>query len=404
MKIENIKHERMSDRSRLSARIIWEDSPQEPVEVFFEAGGVFADAVAYSAEAFVSAALAPALWAGERRIMVEGELCPEFVDNVSVVTKVFQNWFPHVSRVLPVESSLRATAPTSHRGSAFFFTGGVDSLAALRSNRLRFQPGHPGAVRDGIIVFNLEVEDPQAFRYAVDALTVIAQDANVTLVPVSTNLRVLKQDWRFWWTAHMGPALCAIAHAMSNRISSVIIASDYDVPNMRPHGSHPLVDPYFSSFGLKIRYDGTALSRLDKLRLLAGWPAGLNNLRVCNKQEQYQPGRLNCGECEKCLRTLLGLIAAGALSKTSAFTVADLSAAIVKERIRIWDTVEPFYQELVQPLSTVGRDDLAQVVERALIAYRGEAGLRGRFRRFDRVHLNGSLRALKRAILPNGRS
>jgi len=403
MKIENIKHERLADRSRLSARVVWEESGQPESEVFFETGGEFADAITFSPEAFVSAALTPALWAGERRIAVEAELCPEFLDNIAVVRKVFQNWFPQISQSMPIEAKKRTSAAVPQQRSAFFFTGGVDSLAALRTNRLNFPPNHPGSVQDGIIVFNLEVEDPQAFQYALKALTTIADDARITLVPASTNVRVLKEDWKFWWTAHMGPALGAIAHALSGRINSAIIASDYDVPNMRPHGSHPLVDPYFSSFNLKIRYDGTALSRLDKLRLLADWPAGLDNLRVCNKQEQYQPGRFNCGQCEKCLRTMLGLIAAGALGKTSAFPVRDLTAEEVGQRIAIWETVESFYRELVEPLRTIGRDDLAQVVDRALTAYRGEAGLSGRFRRFDRIHLNGGLRALKRAILPNGR-
>jgi hypothetical protein len=221
-------------------------------------------------------------------------------------------------------------------------------------------------------------------------------------LPCSTNLRILKDDWKFWWLAHMGPGLCAIAHSLSRRIASAIIASDYNVPNMRPHGSHSLVDPYFSSFDLKIRYDGTALSRLDKLRLLAGWQVGLDNLRVCNKQEQYQPGRFNCGQCEKCLRTMLGLLAAGALNKTTAFPHQDLSADFVAHQIRIWPVVEPFYAEVVQPLSAIGRQDIADVVESALEGARGERGFRGRLKRFDRVHLNGGLHALKRAILPNG--
>jgi hypothetical protein len=404
MRIEGIKHERLTDRSRLSARIVWERSDQAPCEIYFETGGEFANAITFSPEAFVSAALTPALWAGEERIAVEGDLCPEFLDNVAVVTKVFQNWFPQISRTMTIEARKRSGAAMSQRRSAFFFTGGVDSLAALRANRLNFPKHHPGSVQDGIIVFNLEVEDPQAFQYALKTLTTVADDTGITLVPASTNIRALKEDWKFWWTAHMGPALCAIAHALSGRISSAIIASDYDVANMRPHGSHPLVDPYFSSFDLKIRYDGTALSRLEKLKLLADWPAGLNNMRVCNKQEQYQPGRFNCGECEKCLRTMLGLIAAGALEKTSAFPVRDLTAEQVASRIAIWETVEPFYRELVEPLRTIGRDDLARIIDRALSAYRGEEGFAGRFRRFDRVHLNGSLRALKRAILPNGRS
>jgi hypothetical protein len=400
MRIEEIKHERFADRSRLSANIVWEEAERPPCHVYFEAGQEFANAIGYSPEAFVAAAVPPALWEGEKRILIEGEVCPEFLDNVNVVTKVFQNWFPDISRSFKIEAKRRSAAQVSQRRSAFFLTGGVDSLTSLRANRLNFPLEHPAAVKDGIIVFGLEVEDANAFQYALDALRVIAADAAVTLVPVSTNLRVLKDDWRFWWRAHMGPALCGIAHALTPRIGSAIIASDYDVPNIRPHGSHPMVDPYFGGFDLKIRYDGIALSRLDKLRLLADWPVGLNNLRVCNKQEQYQPGRLNCGECEKCVRTMLGLVAAGALDKTTAFPHRDLSAELLARRIAVYDTVFPFYEEVIDPLFERGRDDLAQIVQRRVVAARGEAGLRGRFRKFDRVHLNGGLRALKRAILP----
>ena len=404
MRIEQIRQERSANRSRLSATIVWEEADRSPCEVYFEAADEFADAIGYFPEAFVAAALPPALWEGEKRVKVEGELCPEFFDNVAVVTKVFQHWFPEISQTMTVEAKRRTSAQAPPRRSAFFFTGGVDSLAALRANRLNFPLDHPGSVKDGIIVFNLEVADPQAFEYALTALRRIAEDASVTLVPVSTNLRILKEDWHFWWTAHMGPALAGMAHSLGNRIGSAIIASDYDVPNLIPHGSHLLVDPYFSSFDLKIRYDGTALSRVEKLRLLADWPVGVDNLRVCNKQELYQPGRLNCGECEKCVRTMLGLTAVGALEKTSAFPQRELSAELVAQKVNIWDVVFPFYEELIKPLADCGREDLSGVVQRAIAKTRGEGGLRGSLRKFDRIHLSGRLRALKRAILPNGKA
>src|ERR1700748_2990306 len=104
MKIENIRQERTNDGNRLSAQVVWEEADRSPCQVYFEAAGEFADAVGYFPEAFVAAALAPALWEGEKRILVDGEVCPEFLDNAAVVTKVFQNWFPQISQSMPIEA------------------------------------------------------------------------------------------------------------------------------------------------------------------------------------------------------------------------------------------------------------------------------------------------------------
>src|SRR6476646_8330919 len=109
MRIEQIKQERGANRSRLTAHVEWEESQQPPCDLYFEAEGEFADAISYSPEAFVSAALTPALWAGERRISVDGELDPEFLDNVAVVTKTLQHWFPQISQTMPVESKRRSS-------------------------------------------------------------------------------------------------------------------------------------------------------------------------------------------------------------------------------------------------------------------------------------------------------
>ena len=351
----------------------------------------------------MAAALTPALWAGEKRIFVDAEVCPEFLDNLKVVTKVFQHWFPQLVKNGEIETRKRVqvNAGELSRRAAFFFTGGVDSLAALRVNRLNFPRDHPGSIKDGIIVFGLEVEDRRAFDYVVAALSAIASDAAVALIPVFTNVRLLNDDWVFWWTAHMGPALCAVAHALSPRIRSAIIASDYDVPNLRPHGSHPLIEPNFSSFDLKIRYDGLALSRLEKIRLLADWDVALNNIRVCNKPEFYQSGMLNCGECEKCVRTMLGLLAVGALEKTRAFAHQDLPLDLVESKICVYEAVLPFYEEMVGALRDKGRADLADVIRKAIVRARAKEGLMERLRKFDRKHLGGGLGAVKRATFPS---
>jgi hypothetical protein len=323
------------------------------------------------------------------------------LENLEAARLFFRSWFNLPNNAI-IEAKARSQTAEARdaKNAAFFFSGGIDSLSSLRANRLLFPMTHPGAIKDGIVIFGLEVEDKTAFGYVVESLVNIARDAGITLFPVSTNVRVLNNDWGFWYNAYMGPALCAVAQAFGKRFASATIASDYDVPHLKPHGSHALVEPNFSSHELEIRYDGITRTRLEKTKLVADWPTALKNLRVCNKPEHYQAGRLNCGRCEKCIRTMLALIALGALDKTPAFPEHDLSPALVEEKVWITANILPFYEELVPALSARGRKDLAAAVQKLCLTYHGEIGWRARLRRFDREHLDGRLLLLKRVIKP----
>ncbi len=402
MRIENIRLEGNADRPRLAATFHWEDSERPAQDVFFECGPDHADALACCPEPFLAAGLTPGLWAGERRIKVQDPVCPEMLCNLQVVAGFFRHWFrlPATAGVIEAQARSRPLELPAARTSALFFSGGLDSLAALRTNRLTYPPHHPGWLRDGILVFGLEVEDEGRFAWVLESTAELAREAGVNLIPVSTNIRVLNPDWVFWWNGYMGPALCAIAHALSRRLASVVIASDYEVPQLRPHGSHPVIEPNFSSHEFRVRYDGVTISRLEKARLVARWEPALRHLRVCNKPDLYQRGQLNCGTCEKCIRTMLELLVAGVLDRTVAFAQRDLSAELVLGRCRVTSGIYPYYQELVAPLKEAGRHDLAGAVELLIARARGETGWKGRLRRYDRLRLNGSLRTLKQALLP----
>ncbi len=401
MRIEDLRIEKPAGKPRLTARVVWEDSERAACEVYFETENDFADALAPLPDAFLAASLSPALWAGEERICVEGEVCPELLENLQVVTRLFQHWFNLGNTAARIEARPRSHVEAASGRAAVFLTGGVDSLAALRANRLCFPREHPRWLKDGIIVYGLEVEDEQPFHYVLQALTELAKEAELTLVPVSSNVRCLNPDWTFWYNAHMGPALCAVAHALGRRLSSATIATDYDVPHMVPHGSHPLIEPNFGSHTLKIRCHGLTMSRLAKARLVAEWPPALRNLRVCNKPDLYQPGRLNCGECEKCVRTMLELVAVRAFERAPVFVRRDLSAELINQ-LYMPPAVEPYYEELIAPLTEVGRSDLAAGIRQALARTRRETGLVGRLRKFDRDRLNGSLASLKRTVAARG--
>lgn len=401
MKIDNLRHEQNGSRVRIVAEVRWEDCDRPTQEVYFEVSEEFGDALACDPHPFLVAAIMPALWYGEKRVAVDGEVCPELRAGLITAMSVIHHWYRLPRELVHIETktSMHPATRIPER-AGFFLTGGIDSLATLRSNRLDFSLQHPGSFKDGLAIFGLEVDDTQAFEHVVKHLSALSQQTGVTLIPVYTNERYLEASWDFWIDVFEGAVLAAVAHALGQRLTVATIASSFDIPNLHCLASHPMLDPFYSSYDVRIRHDGAALSRFEKTRLLAGWDIGLQHIRVCNLTDQYQADRLNCGQCEKCIRTMVALLALGGLDKTTAFPSIRLSEELIREKVRLhWKNFR-FWPELIAPLEAVGRQDLARGVRYALARYHGEIGWKGAIRRFDRVHLNSRLRAMKRAFLP----
>jgi hypothetical protein len=152
----------------------------------------------------------------------------------------------------------------------------------------------------------------------------------------------------------------------------LFIGGTFSVVNPVPMGSHPAVDGSFSSQRLAIIHDGARFSRVGKVRALAAWPTALAALRVC---PEGPADRLNCGRCEKCLRTRLELLAVG-VEATDA-----LGPSLTP--LELWREAAPspivetalYHQELLTALRERGHHDLCRVLEEKIIAYReGEYG------------------------------
>ncbi len=403
MKIENIKGSRSDSRHRISAQITWEESDRPQQEIYFEVDERFGDALSGGADPFVTAAIMPALWHGEKRLAVDGELCPDLQAGLISTMGVVHHWYNLSRPLVRLEARpQREARPRPDDRAGFFLTGGVDSLATLRMNQLDFPRSNPGSFKDGILIFGLEVERMEEFDHVVRWLGELAEQAGINLLPVSTNERSLDPDWDFWIDVFEGAVLAAAGHALAGRLTTATIASSFDIPNLHRLASHPMLDPFYSSQSMRIRHDGAAFSRLEKTRILAGWNEGLQYLRVCNATHQYGPGQLNCGQCEKCLRTIIALMAAGALEKTRAFPRTEVSADLIKEKVVLHRKNFRFWPELIAPMDEIGRPDLAEAIRYVCARYRGETGWRGAIRQFDREHLNGGIGALKRALWPNG--
>ena len=281
---------------------------------------------------------------------------------------ILSHWTHGKYRPIPVEAGVENTPilPGAPR-AGMVMSGGMDSLAALRLNRLNFPKGHPAYVLDAFFLHGFDIGGVQergakyhVFNRAIEAITKITDDAGATLVPVYTNIRHLCDTRQLWLDSFFGAVLSAMAHSFAGRINLMYIGSSYDIANLHPCGSHPLLDPEYSSYGVRIRHRDYELSRLEKIRIVSRWDAAFQNFRVCLANV---PDKRNCGQCEKCVRTMTELTALGLLDKTRAFegnqvTAEDIARFDITIRVR-----PPFYRPLIPLLRDRGRGDLARTIE-----------------------------------------
>ncbi len=400
MKIENLRKESNADRVRIIAKVIWENRDRPSQDVYFETTTEFGDALFLNPNSFLLACALPAMRYGEQRIALDGSISPEIKDGLINSMKCLSNWQVEGRKVIPIEAPLETEvlfADKPPRAGALF-SGGIDALAMVRDNHLNFAKDHPRHIKDGILVYGVlqgENEFDPNFQNVINAVSAMAEDAGIKLIQVYTNayahFRDLDPDFSFWRFEYHGSFLAAIAHAFVTRLSFASIASTYDFANLEPWGSHPLLDPLYSTTGLQIRHENVALSRLEKTKLVGEWDIALKHLRVCNEKESYSEGNYNCGKCEKCVRTMTAFLSLGLLEQISTFKEKDVSKEKLVDTCYISDNYEEnCYRELIKPLTDINRLDLVDGIEQISKRYH-EQDLKGIIKRLDRALFNGNL-------------
>jgi hypothetical protein len=310
-------------------------------------------------------------------------------------------WLDPDKKLLTIEGPIKRTTKKLQKDkrAGMFFSGGIDSLAALRTNRQVFDEAHPRYIRDGLIVFGLETDREDSFRHVISTISKPAKDAGLTLIPVYTNARYLEADWMFWERYSHDAILASIGYTLSNRFSELAIASTYDIQSVQPSGTHPLLDLAYSSNQLMIRHDSISLPRIEKVKLVGDWDIAFQSIRTCNKSEFYKSGKLNCGKCIKCVRTMLELEALGLLHRCDAFSSHHITPELLLPAVQIYRTTVDFYDALVQPLRERKREDLAAVIQKKIDAYYKKKenkditdAIKAVGKRIDRKYFNSSLK------------
>ena len=370
LRIEAIASGRSAGEARVEALVdgtpLWFASP----DIEFRAAG----------EGFLGAMLLPAMTAG-RNLNAVDPVCPTWLNNVHRASDICRRFWPlHATHIdvprrmsvaaPPAQASPPAQARTPAQASppartALAFSGGVDSFYSL----LRY----PGPI--GALVYIEDYDMPtngRSWPGRFDSwLRAIGRATGIRTILVRTNLKRHPTFLGTSWYAAHGACIAAVGHLLANHFDTLVLSSSVSRDSTEACGTHWSLDPLWSSERLRVMSFGEP-RRPEKLLDIAAEPIAQQFLRCC---WEHLNGRMNCGECEKCLRTQLILEGAGQLE---AFPVFAHSESLVRriERLRCVRSVDLF-RTYERVLETRLPSDLRTAVADLLTRSRRMARWRG---------------------------
>ena len=154
MKITNLKSIKNEARVGVAATVIWEDCEQPQKDIYIETEAPFAADISCNPHAFLVGCLIHAMHFGERRIVMDEEVCPGLKEGLETVMSLIKEW--SAGQLQPLSLEMKTSSSVQYaekqRQAGLFLSGGIDSLAALRANTLNYPRIHPGAVKDCLFV------------------------------------------------------------------------------------------------------------------------------------------------------------------------------------------------------------------------------------------------------------
>jgi hypothetical protein len=285
-----------------------------------------------------------------RPLVLDSPLSDRFRRNLGVIRPIIREfWKYNDVTVVEPESSpakpLGLQAPR-YRASALMFSGGVDSFYSMLRGPLA-----PDAL---VLVegFDIPLANTGRSLRAWASLQQVATEMGMRSVRVTTNLREHALFRSVNWETTHGGALASVGHVLREQFSHILISSSNHYADAdKPWGSHFRLDPLWSSESVAFLHVGATHKRSAKLLEIADEPIVQQHLRVCWEGTSES---MNCGTCEKCVRTQLVLLSAG---KLEPFATFNGNTASLTEAVRHINVVAN-HVTLKESYSTLGKSGL----------------------------------------------
>ena len=241
-----------------------------------------------------------------RNIIVKGEISKQLLSNLVEYQAAWNKWLPNLYSCIGISVDSIKNNSALASGAICAFSGGVDAtFSAWRHSQKkcshRSQKINLCTMVHG---FDIPLSDEAAFYNASKKAEKTLSDIHLKLVTIQTNYRqITKVNWEHAFSN-------ALVSTLSNfkKVSGTCIVGSSEPYDslIIPWGSSPITDHLLSSADFVVIHDGASHNRTEKVKEICDWSVGIDNLRVCWQGDLKD---LNCGECEKCVRTKLNFLA-----------------------------------------------------------------------------------------------
>jgi len=304
-----------------------------------------------SPEAFANALLIPGMIQGFNLVFTD-PLCTEWLESANKLMTLYNEW--HGWQIISITSP-KTTPRVISRGNkrALCFSGGVDSFHSLFT--------YPKEISYLVMVhgYDIALSDTKGADIVFNHIQDVANEVGLSAIKITTNYRQHAFAGRKYGWSYEG-ALAAIGNLITDTneliISSSLSREETSAVNNLVFNSSTTA-ALRSLKGTTFTHYGDAFSRDEKLKMIATQPLLWRHLHVCQenlKSDFHLSGTtLNCGKCEKCIRTILSLMKEGIIDRVTVFQSTDN----ISNKIDAINSVEFIACPMYEPFLTSNLDE-----------------------------------------------
>jgi hypothetical protein len=296
-------------------------------------------------EVFVALALLPAM---KRRIGVieaDGVISQRFLEGIERIQQVFKSWKPNYGAIEIRNVQAKPKLRSISGEKAVFFSGGLDSYYSFLA--------HLDEISAFIHLdgFDIPLREQSMRRRMAENCRYIGQQFGKQAIILETNARQFIENFVTWSYSH-GSVIGSAGLLFMPGYERLYIAGAGVPADRDPFGSHPDLDPNWGTEILEIVHD-EQVDKIEKCRLIGQSEVALKTLHVCLR---FPEKGLNCGKCEKCIRSQVYLQATGAAERCTAFPkpldlklLGSLKVSHDKEKNLLYKALRLFEEQKTYP-------------------------------------------------------